>query len=156
MQNNTKAKFCRPPLCPKPEKATTITIPTVVLSPSTHLKKNQRLTHQHNREESISPMPSDCLQPSGSTSTLNCFQNKQDKANVLKTEYQQYARKNYFKIKKEDSHEPHLDSRMTEKVLADRSEREEVSRNVKSKSAVNYAKYFIRTISNIPTEPSSQ
>jgi hypothetical protein len=40
---------------------------------------------------------------------------------------------------------------MTEKVFADCSEKEELSRNVKSKSAVNYVKYIIKTVSNLPT-----
>jgi hypothetical protein len=45
---------------------------------------------------------------------------------------------------------------MTEKVIAKRSPSEENDRRMKSKSALNYAKYFIKQVSNIPTEPSSQ
>ena len=40
--------------------------------------------------------------------------------------------------------------------MGDCSEKNEASRSVKSKSALNYAKYFIKTVSNLPTEPSSQ
>lgn len=113
MQTNSHVRFSRPPLCPKPEKATTITIESNHSPPFSHLKKNQRLTHQHSGQESISPVASDSLQPSSSSSSLNRFQNKREKANVLRSEYQQYSRKNYLKVNRQDANIAIVESRMT-------------------------------------------
>lgn len=122
MENNNQIRFCRPPICPKPEKATTITIHSHYLSPSSHLKNNQRLTHQPTRKDSVSPVPCDSVQPFTSGSTFDCFQNKREKANVLHTEYQQYSRKNFLKTHRDNnSSDANIVSHLTEKVIGNRS-----------------------------------
>ena len=113
MQTNSHARFCRPPICPKPEKANTITIDSNHYSPFAHLKKNQRLPHHHLPHQSNSPAASDSIQPSSSSSSLNCFQNKHEKANVLRNEYKQYSRKNYLKVNKNGGNEGVTESWMT-------------------------------------------
>jgi hypothetical protein len=70
-------------------------------------------------------------------------------------EYQQFARKNFQRERREEGGK--LESNLTEEaVMGLHSMRQEDDKRMKSKSALNYAKYFIKQVSNLPTQPSSE
>jgi hypothetical protein len=143
-------KRMQPPRCPRSTKASGLPIPRFSPSRLSSYKNYQRLDHQLPTQTSsgeVSPIAQPPLpKPRGTAPVAST-----SPRDIQQKEYQQYSRKNYLRrCKAEGQFESDLAGGAPQ-----RNKSSENTSRYKSKSALEYAKYFIKQVSNIPTDPSS-
>lgn len=152
----SKSQNRHPSLCPKPQKASTITIDSPTSPRLPIFNKNQRATHLSSASGSTLTIPPATLPPLPTSPGAAPNSDKKIKEEVRQNEYQQYTRKNYCRKPRVTEGNRQVDSQLVNRQTSRRQTDSADSRRCKSKSALNYAKYFIKQVSNIPTEPSSK
>ena len=150
---DNKLKQKRPPLYPHKSKASKIGITISKERKMNSLKKNQRLTQNELTRESspsISPQCSPPLPTRRLHTVATEQENATDNREIQQKEYQLFNRKSYLRNNRKK-----VDSDLTNKQSPIEQCTDHVQKS-KSKSALQYAKYFIKQNSNGPTEPSSR
>ena len=145
-----QSKGKRPPVCPKSPKASTIQLERPLLSQLSRAKKNQRASHPLPPTPNSNNPPPHGQPPFPRPRPTAPVSSNAYKDEVRESEYRQYARKTYLRRIRQKG-ESDLTDKMSGRHLSSDN-----SSQYKSKSALEYAKYFIKQISNSPTDNSEQ